>query len=56
MNELTAEQEKGFVEAVFAYWQGYVDAYELEFKDAPDERKAKRYFLAGVRWAQEQKR
>lgn len=49
MPNLTPEQEKAFSSAVYAHWEGYVDAYELEFEDDLAEQKAKRYFLAG--WA-----
>lgn len=51
--DLTPEQEKAFIAAVYAHWDGYVDAYELEFEDDLAEQKAKRYFLAGVKWARE---
>jgi hypothetical protein len=55
MADLTAEQEKALIEAVTQRLSGWVDAWERGTTDEEREEYAY-YFLAGVRWAQKEKR
>jgi hypothetical protein len=55
MPDLTPEQEKALIEAVTEDWRFWVDAWDRGLND--QERKwATVGFLAGVRWAQKEKR
>jgi hypothetical protein len=52
---LTPEQRKALIEAATQRFKGWVDAWERGHTDEEREELA-HFFLAGVRWAQKEKR
>jgi hypothetical protein len=54
MTDLTESQEKALIEAVREHWV-VSDAWDNILSDN-DRKDAAAYFLAGVRWAQKEKR
>jgi hypothetical protein len=55
MLELTESQEKALIDAATERCEGWVDAWEQDYTEK-EQKEAAYFFIAGVRWAQKEKR